>query len=198
MATRITFTPIRRLPGSSMNWASSTTRKSIAVTRETRIGLRTAGSTAKCCLFSIGCWCFSRITEERKPNESWQGILLRVAELRAPTQKRWAGPMRFQWMENQIRKRQARATRENFVREMVRMSWRRQIRTPERMAKRLKKMATPVNQFMSTKYLSEAWLGGMVVLPRRVRSVETTMTSTTQARAANLGAAVRRRVPGCG
>jgi hypothetical protein len=59
------------------------------------------------------------------------------------------GPIRFQWMEYQVRKRQAAATRENFTQEIVRTSARCQMRTPATSAKMLKKTARRENQFMS-------------------------------------------------
>jgi hypothetical protein len=61
------------------------------------------------------------------------------------------GPIRFQWMEYQVRKTQAAATRENFTREMVRTSARCQMRTPATSARMLKKAARMENHVISEK-----------------------------------------------
>jgi hypothetical protein len=54
-------------------------------------------------------------------------------------------------MEYQVRKTQAAATNENFIREMVRTSARSQIRIPAMNAMMLKKAARTENQLISQK-----------------------------------------------
>src|SRR5271166_341438 len=93
------------------------------------------------------------------PNKFRRLGCLRYASGRKPPiflQKRCAGPIRCQWTENQVRKIQAPATKENFSLEMKRMSERLQTRNPANTAKRLRKIAGPVTKFIMTKYLSRA------------------------------------------
>src|SRR5580704_632782 len=99
-------------------------------------------------------------------------------------------------MEYHVKKTQAAATTENFTREMIRTSVRRQIRIPAPSAKMLKKTARTENQLINQKYLTSVGNEGRASFCRCTDNIAIQTRTNIQRNAASRGPAVINRVPG--